>query len=80
MDVRASFIEFANANLCNIYLLKMDDKNVEEFINKIVIRPVIWNSKSDEHSNCTETKYAWEGICEKCIEDFKKQTTINYLS
>lgn len=54
----------------------MDDINVEDFINEIEIRPAIWNSKSDKHSNRTETKNAWEGICEKFIEDFKNKTTV----
>lgn len=53
----------------------MDDFNVEDFINETEIRPAIWNSKSDKQSNRTETKNAWEGICEKFIEDFKNKTT-----
>ncbi|XP_060806454.1 uncharacterized protein LOC132903111 [Amyelois transitella] len=53
----------------------MDNINVEDFINEIEIRPAIWNSKSDKHSNRTETKNAWEGICEKFVEDFKNKTT-----
>lgn len=48
---------------------------MEEFINEIEIRPAIWNSKSDKHSNRTETKNAWEGICQKFIEDFQNKTT-----
>ncbi|KAL4718840.1 hypothetical protein ACJJTC_014070 [Scirpophaga incertulas] len=53
----------------------MDDINTEEFINEIEIRPAIWNSKSDKYSNRTETRNAWEGICEKFIEDFQNKTT-----
>ncbi|KAH9633009.1 hypothetical protein HF086_000369 [Spodoptera exigua] len=51
----------------------MDDMNVEDFINEIEIHPAIWNSKSDKHSNRTETKNAWEGVCEKFVEDFKNK-------
>lgn len=53
----------------------MDDINVEDFINEIEIHPAIWNSKSDKHSNRTETKNAWEGVCEKFVEDFKNKTS-----
>lgn len=52
----------------------MENINVEDFINEIEIRPAIWNSKSDKHCNRTETKNAWEGICEKFVEDFKNKT------
>ncbi|KAH9632500.1 hypothetical protein HF086_017048 [Spodoptera exigua] len=53
----------------------MDDINVEDFINEIEIHPAIWKSKSHKHSNRTETKNAWEGVCEKFVEDFKNKTS-----